>query len=264
MRKLFSLIAALTLYLSVFTPTYSSYNFKEEQLQYPKVRLAYAEKEDGLKNLFLAKGIPYPPKRVFLRVFKVEKKIEVWVAQNDQFAFLKDYPFCLASGVLGPKREAGDKQTPEGFYTLDRFNPQSNYFLSLGINYPNRSDQLLSSARSLGGDIFIHGNCGTRGCIPITDEKIKELYILAVEARNQGQPQIPVHIFPTRLNEKGMKYLKKNFKDPELMKFWANLQPGYQLFEEQKRLFTVFVDDQGYYSMVPPENAASFTMTKRP
>lgn len=126
------------------------------------------------------------------------------------------YPFCASSGILGPKRKEGDRQIPEGIYYINHFNPVSNFHLSLGINYPNPSDKILSDPAQPGESFYIHGNCVTIGCIPISDDKIKELYILAVEAYNNGQVKIPVHIFPDRLpNEAAIKKLVDDYNPPQ-------------------------------------------------
>ena len=102
--------------------------------------------------------------------------MEVWIkeASKDYYVLLNTYDFCTTSGTLGPKRKEGDLQIPEGIYTINHFNPQSNFYLSLGINYPNASDKILSDPVHPGGDIYLHGNCVTIGCIPLTDDKIKE------------------------------------------------------------------------------------------
>ncbi|HET9532720.1 MAG TPA: L,D-transpeptidase family protein, partial [Blastocatellia bacterium] len=150
----------------------------------------------------------------------------------DRFQMVKQYAFCASSGGLGPKRRQGDGQIPEGFYHIDRFNPVSNFHLSLGINYPNRSDRILGGAGRMGGDIFIHGGCATIGCVPITDDGIKELYIVAVAARSYGQSAIPVHIFPTKLDSAGMKRLERKFNgEARLLDFWLNLKLGFDFFE---------------------------------
>ena len=94
---------------------------------------------------------------------------------------------------------------PEGFYDLDWFNPQSNFFLSLHISYPNASDRILGSPKNPGGDIFLHGNCLSIGCIPITDDGIKEVYWLAVLVHNQSEQLLPIEIFPARLTDDGLK-----------------------------------------------------------
>jgi len=178
--------------------------FKEQQKKHLRVQEAYRDKEDLLKTLFADKEIQYPPERIYFRVFKKERYLELWVYSNKDKAFklLLEYPVCALSGDLGPKRRQGDGQIPEGFYVIDRFNPVSNFHLSLGINYPNASDNMLGHKGNLGGDIFIHGGCVTIGCIPMTDDGIKELYVLAVEAKNNGQDEIPVHIFPAKMEKK--------------------------------------------------------------
>jgi len=143
----------------------------------------------------------------------------------------------------------GDGQIPEGFYHIDRFNPSSTFHLSLGLNYPNKSDRILGRKGSLGGDIFIHGDCVTIGCMPITDEKIKELYLITVEARNRGQRTIPVHVFPGKMDEKGMGYLMKNYMDEKkLLKFWENIKVGYDYFDRKKKLPMVSIKRDGSYS----------------
>ncbi|MGY0041218.1 L,D-transpeptidase family protein [Pedobacter sp. NJ-S-72] len=136
------------------------------------------------------------------------------------------YDFSAYSGILGPKTKKGDLQTPEGIYFIDRFNPDSKFHLSLRINYPNATDLLRSGQNDPGSDIYIHGNQVTAGCIPLTDDKIKEVYILAVEAKNSGQSQIPVHIFPFRMTKENMNTEVLNF--PQHKAFWTTLQPVYE------------------------------------
>jgi murein L,D-transpeptidase YafK len=225
-------------------------NFKTQQSKHSRVQAAMAEKESSIKSLFQQKKIPFPPARIFLRAFKREQKLELWVSRttNGKFEFLKDYPFCSNSGTLGPKRQQGDGQIPEGFYYIDRFNPMSNFHLSLGVNYPNQSDKILGERGNLGGDIFIHGNCVTIGCIPITDELIKELYLIAVEVKSAGQSNIPVHIFPSKMDSKGTAQLEREFgSNADLWRFWMNLKEGYDYFERHNRLPAITVDKRGRY-----------------
>ena len=142
---------------------------------------------------------------------------------------------CSKSGKIGPKRKQGDGQVPEGFYLIDRFNPASSFFLSLGINYPNLSDKKKSNATNLGGDIFIHGSCVTIGCLPMTDDKIKEIYLYAINAKNNGQQKIPFYIYPFRMTEeKFTKYKNKYSTKTELIDFWTNIKLGYDKFEKDK------------------------------
>jgi murein L,D-transpeptidase YafK len=224
--------------------------FKLQQLTYPRVQAAVKEKEASLKSLFERKGFTYPPKKIFIRVFKKEQILELWVGKNgaEIFELIKEFKVCASSGDLGPKRKEGDGQVPEGFYHIERFNPKSNYHLSLGINYPNESDRILGTNGKLGGDIFIHGDCVTIGCVPVTDNGIKEIYLIAIEAKDAGQQSVPVHIFPTRLNQEGIKQLEQDYSGQEkLINFWLNLKKGYDLFEQNRKVPIVTVQKDGTY-----------------
>jgi murein L,D-transpeptidase YafK len=244
-RLLFTAFVTAMSFEQVYTQT-----FKSEQMSFPRVRAAASEKESSLGRLFERKKFDYPPKRIFIRVFKREQVLELWAAASSTAAFelMKEYRICASSGSPGPKRRQGDGQIPEGFYQIDRFNPVSNYHLSLGINYPNRSDRVLGGGAGLGGDIFIHGGCATIGCVPITDEGIKELYLIAVEARSAGQAAIPVHIFPARLDEKGLSRLRASHSEnKDLIDFWSSLKAGFDYFEMHRKLPTVTVNKRGRY-----------------
>lgn len=231
-------------------PVLQQTSFKETQLKQSRVKIAYEEKENVVKQYFSEKKIAFEKFQLFLRAFKKEQALEVWIKENgkEEFVLLHAYEFCTTSGVLGPKRKEGDLQIPEGVYQINHFNPQSNFFLSLGLNYPNASDRILGHATKPGGSIYIHGNCVTIGCIPITDDKIKELYVLAVEARNNGQEKIPVHIFPTRLDKGNIEKLIIDYTPNEKVKnFWKNLESVYQDFESTKKLMPVKVNSKGVY-----------------
>lgn len=143
----------------------------------------------------------------------------------------------------------GDYQVPEGFYYINEFNPRSNYHLSLGLNYPNASDRILSDSMRPGGDIYIHGSCVTVGCIPVNDQQIEEVYILAAHAKNSGQDFIPVHIFPVRYsNKRSVAYLKQlATTDAALKTFSDNLELVYDHFEETHQLPVIMTDNGGNY-----------------
>lgn len=213
--------------------------FKEQQLKFDRVKSAYEEKEVAVKDLLKSKGIG-GDYELFIRAFKKERDLEVWVKQkgSDTYSLLTTYKFCTSSGELGPKRKEGDLQIPEGVYKINHFNPFSTFHLSLGINYPNASDRVLSDKQHPGGAIYIHGNCVSIGCIPITDEKIKELYILAVESKESGHANIPVHIFPGRFTS----------FDETMTPFWENLKAVYDDFEKTKKLRPINVDRAGAYN----------------
>lgn len=232
---------------SIFLQTAS---FKQQQQNFERVKNAYNEKEASVKQYFTQKHFKTNGFHLFIRGFKKEKKLEVWIREKNkpEYALLTTYDFCSTSGVLGPKRKEGDKQIPEGVYQVNHFNPVSNFHLSLGINYPNAADKILSDRQRPGSAIYIHGNCVTIGCIPITDDKIKELYILAIEARNNGQLTIPVHIFPTTLDVATFNQLKTDYSHaPALIDFWSNLQSVYLDFEKTKQVNTVKTNARGQY-----------------
>jgi murein L,D-transpeptidase YafK len=227
MKFCFKLILLLTMTI----PALAQSGFKAEQLTFERVRTAYEQKWANLQNELKSAGINGTFK-LYVAAYKSEGKLELWLKAGNQKAYklFKTYNFCARSGTLGPKIKEGDLQTPEGFYYINVFNPKSNFHLSLGVNYPNPIDKLRSGKEKTGGDIYIHGNCVTVGCIPLTDEKIKEVYVLAVEAKNTGQEQIPVHIFPFKMTGGNLdKYL---IRFPQHKGLWTNLQSGYKYFEK--------------------------------
>lgn len=227
-----------------------SASFKDAQLKNVRVKAAYEEKEKIVRTFFAEKKLDYSGFHIFLRAFKKEQNLEVWIKEKgkEEFILLHTYSFCSTSGTLGPKRKEGDLQIPEGFYHINHFNPLSNFHLSLGVSYPNASDKILSDKKHPGGSIYIHGNCVTIGCIPITDDKIKELYVLAVEARNNGQEKIPIHIFPDRLDIGTLEEMTQEYsKKPGVASFWKTLQPIYLDFKTTKRLKVVGVNEKGDY-----------------
>ena len=214
-------------------------SFRDLQWKYPRVRAASKEKDEVLKQRFKEKGVAYPPRAILLRGFKKEAVLELWATDEEDkpFVLIHKYSICTSSGTLGPKRRFGDEQVPEGFYELDWFNPQSNFYLSLHISYPNAADRILGSHQNLGGDIFLHGDCASIGCIPITDDGIREVYWLAVLVHNQNQQHLPIHIFPARLTDDGFQALAGTHPNvPGLLAFWSNLKQGHDLFEKTHRL----------------------------
>ena len=237
-------------YLFVLALMLLQNSFKGTQLGNPRVKTAYTEKDATIKEYFASKMLNYEGFHLFIRAFKKEQKLEVWVRESgkDVYSLLHTYDFCAVSGTLGPKRKEGDFQIPEGIYSINHFNPLSNFHLSLGINYPNASDKILSDRKSPGSSIYIHGNCVTIGCIPLTDDKIKELYIMAVEATNNGQEKIPVHIFPTRLSVTELSLLKATFPT-QTITFWENLKPIYDNFETTRKLNPIRVTPEGRYEL---------------
>lgn len=216
------------------TPADSSgRSFWQQQLQFPRVRAAEAVTGPAVATRLRAHGLDPQRLEIFLRLIKTNQTLEVW-ARNQHagpFALLHGYPLAATSGSLGPKRRAGDYQVPEGFYEINRFNPKSNFHLSLGLNYPNAADLALG-APDPGGDIFIHGGAATVGCLPISDAGIEEVYLLAVAARAAGQTLIPVHIFPFPLTEAEL--AKRPASRHQA--FWRGLMAGYAYFEQHREI----------------------------
>ena len=243
-QYLIVLIISISNLLIFFKLVIAQENFLIEQKRYQRVQTAFTEKESVVENLFKNTKAQYPNPEIFIRIFKLEHTVELWAkADNaDTLILLKSYNICATCGDLGPKRMQGDLQIPEGFYHISGFNPISIFYLSLRINYPNTSDRILGKKNSLGGDIFIHGDCVTLGCVPLTDDKIKEVYLACLLAKAGGN-KIPVHIFPFRLNDE-YKYIlythMSRYKTQ--IKFWENLKTGFDYFEKNHKLPKVEVD----------------------
>lgn len=207
--------------------------------------------QDSLKRQFAKQNLTWPPQSMYLRSFKYERQLEVWVKSDSKqpYKLFKIYKVCQQSGSTGPKRVEGDYQVPEGFYHINEYNPNSNYHLSMGLNYPNASDRILSDQARPGSAIYIHGDCVSTGCIPITDTPMEELYFLASHVKNQGQEFIPVHVFPVRYNvKKSADFLAASMKDNGYLQlFNQNIKEVYDYFELKKDLPIIMVNMKGEY-----------------
>lgn len=223
-------------------------SFLKQQLKYPHVAQAYKEKWNVISKTFKEKGIDSNDFNVLIRVFKEEKTVELWLkAKNaDKYIYYISYPICRSSGILGPKRTEGDLQVPEGFYKVNFFNAYSDYYLAMQVDYPNQSDKILGH-KPFGGEIMIHGNCVTIGCIPITDDKIKELYLICLYSKGAGH-DVVIHSFPFKLDAKKLEEAKKQYDKP-LTNFWSNLATAYNYFEEKKQLPQITVEANGAYKI---------------
>lgn len=238
------------LIVSVVGSSPAQSGFLVEQSRYPRVRSAIEEKNAGMESRLRGHGLDKDHFHLVMIAYKAEGILELHVKNKDgeRYQKLTEYRVCARSRQLGPKRRQGDRQVPEGFYYIDRFNPSSNYHLSLGIDYPNRSDRIKSTHDNLGGDIFIHGSCVTIGCLPMTDDKIKEIYLYAVYARNNGQDRIPVYIFPFRMEQRQADAYTGRYRgNVELTEFWKNLQAGYTLWKNAGKELSFTIDSQGDY-----------------
>ncbi len=162
---------------------------------------------------------------IYIRIFKEESLLEIWIKQTDHFKLFKTYPICDFSGQLGPKEKMGDNQAPEGFYFVKptQLNPYSRFHLSFNLGYPNRYDRALNRT---GSALMVHGNCVSIGCYAMTDQFIEEIYALADAALRQGQPFFRVHIFPFKMTRANLQQHQKS----KWKAFWLNLKQGYDWF----------------------------------
>jgi murein L,D-transpeptidase YafK len=231
---------------------HSQNSFVDYQKSYSRVAKAFFNCEDQLKSQFAQKGLHWPVEQLYIRSFKYNSELQVWVKNKDAdtFTHFKNYRICALAGTMGPKRMEGDYQVPEGFYYINEFNANSTYHLSLGLNYPNPSDKLLSDAMKPGGEIYIHGSCVTVGCIPLTDPLIEELYVLSTHAKASGQDFIPVHIFSAKYDDKkSIEYLEPLLqKDEAFKEFEHKLKKVYDFFNHNKKLPVVAVLPNGEYT----------------
>src|SRR6266496_3874729 len=235
-------ILILSFFISAF---FIPKDFLSEQKKSPHVKAALNEKGKKIEEKLKEKNIRLDEVNILIVVYKAEQELSIYAKKKTDpaFALLSAYDICSSSGELGPKRQQGDGQVPEGYYYIDRFNPSSNFYLSLGVSYPNPSDKKKSRYKNLGGDIFIHGSCVTIGCMPMTDDKIKEIYLYALYARHNGQMNIPVYIFPFKMTEPNFNFYKKKYKnDKELINFWANMKTGFDKFVVDKKQLNFTVD----------------------
>ena len=226
-------------------------DFLTEQKAFARVRTTISEKQSLLETTLKENKIAFDNLNLLFVAIKDDDLLEVYAKTKQETTYRKllSYNICSRSGQLGPKRKQGDEQVPEGFYHIDRFNPMSKFYLSLGLNYPNLSDKRKGKAGSLGGDIFIHGSCVTIGCLPMTDTHIKEIYLLAVHAKNNGQSKIPVYIFPFKMTDQNLATYNARYKDnKELTLFWENLKPGYDKFTKYHRELDIEVGENGDYT----------------
>jgi murein L,D-transpeptidase YafK len=205
-----------------------------------RIATARVNKEEVIREHFKKIGLPYPPREIFLRAFKHEAILELWAREEtvDAYKLVATYPVLASSGQPGPKLMEGDRQVPEGFYFIDRFNPENRFHLSLGLNYPNAADRLVADPERPGSDIFIHGKALSIGCLPIGDTAIEELFLVALDTATRGQTGIPVDIFPARMSGPEWEAFSRDAiaRNPSLKAFWDQLAPGYAIFEHAHRL----------------------------
>ena len=190
----------------------------------------------ALEDRGLSFGAP-----VYLRIFKEDRQLELWVEAPDGFRLFRSYEICAFSGDLGPKLREGDRQSPEGFYEVRQgaLNPASAYHLSFNLGFPNAYDR--AQGRS-GSFLMVHGNCLSVGCYAMTDAGIEEIYVLVEAALRGGQDFVPVHAFPFRPTSARMARAAAS----PWHGFWTDLASAYQLFDTTTRLPQIKVTDGRY------------------
>ena len=170
-----------------------------------------------------------------MRIFKEEKRLELWLLKESNFQHFKDYDICSCGDRgLGPKTRCGDGYAPEGFYyvTPNQMNPYSKFHLSFNLGYPNRYDRLHGRT---GSALMVHGFCCSIGCYAMTNKNIEEIYTLAEASLVSGQTFFRVHVFPFHMDAKKLKehtISPLNKENQEWCDFWTNLKEGYDYFSE--------------------------------
>ena len=198
--------------------------------------------ERDLHKLGLRFGAP-----VFMRIFKREKELELWIEGDAQrFVLFRTYPICTYSGDLGPKQREGDNQAPEGVYRIGagQLNPHSTYHLAFNLGYPNAYDRAHSRT---GNFLMVHGACVSIGCYAMGDDGIEQIYTLAAAALQAGQAAFDVHAFPFRLDEAAL----AREKESPWHAFWSELKPAYDRFEQTRWPPRIEVRARHYAIMEP-------------
>lgn len=202
--------------------------------------------------------VDWPPRQLYLRAFKKERLLQVWVGEGrEPLVLFAEHPICGESGTLGPKVERGDEQIPEGLYVITKLHPESQGWLALRMSYPNRADRARAAARgraekrrvSPGGDILVHGTCISIGCLAIDNTPIEQLYLLALEPMARGET-IRVDVFPGRFDLEGLDALLDQAVDEGTVKLWTSLMPAYFGFEERRRVPRAWPRADGTYGVM--------------
>ncbi|MBL0371596.1 murein L,D-transpeptidase [Rhizobium sp. KVB221] len=196
-----------------------------------------AKMRDKLRKMNLAMSSP-----IMMRIFKEEEVLEIWKANaSDRYQLVATYPICAWSGMLGPKKKEGDRQAPEGFYTINQhqMNPNSSYYLSFDIGYPNKYDRAYGRT---GSNLMVHGACSSAGCYSMSDAAVLQIYAFAREAFRGGQKNFQVQAYPFRMTAENM----AKHRSSEHYEFWKNIKTGYDYFEITHRPPEVDVCNKQY------------------
>ncbi|MBO0904529.1 L,D-transpeptidase family protein [Jiella sonneratiae] len=192
---------------------------------------------------------------ILVRLFKEESDMEVWKQKTDgTYGLLKTYKICAWSGKLGPKRREGDRQAPEGFYTVTpaQLNPKSNYHLAINMGYPNAYDRANGGT---GQHLMIHGSCNSSGCYAMDDDQVQEIYTLARYSFDGGQRAFQIQAYPFHMTPKNM----ARHRNSEHYGFWQMLKKGSDYFEITRRPPNVGVCERKYIFDQTAETVANLS-----
>ncbi len=201
------------------------------------------EINDGPLALRLAKFGLEAGDPVFIRIFKEERLLELWMEKEGRYLHFANYPICNYSGELGPKFYEGDKQSPEGFYrvTKEALNPYSSFHKSFNLGFPNQYDR---SHKRTGSYLMVHGECVSVGCYAMRNDQIDEIYHLVEAALNSGHSPVEVHAFPFRMS----RFRMERAQESPHYDFWQQLERGYTLFDKHHRLPKIEVKEGRYHA----------------
>ena len=247
MMKRIALVASLTLVLAACQDDGLSRSSTRHLSPIPSATMALMADKGMSKN-----------DPILIRSYKKEAEMEVWKrGSNGHYALLKTYPICRWSGQLGPKVREGDRQAPEGFYTVTpaQMNPNSAYYLSFDTGFPNAYDR---SFGRTGSALMVHGSCSSRGCFAMTDQNIAEIYALARKSLASGQRGFQFQSYPFRMTAKNMAQHRLD----QNIAFWKNLKQGSDYFEVAKDEPRVSVADGRYQFNVTDETVVAAVTQK--
>lgn len=267
-----ALFLLLLIFFGIAVLPVAAQKFKLEQLQKPAVKQAYVAVENRLKKEVLAKGLTSFSNHIYLRAFKNESIVEVWIKAPTAatYRLLKRYKLCTAPGEFGPKQLLGDKKVPEGLYHISNLASASREQMALLLDYPNQADQNRDAQKDR---VYINSNCQkAAGNLSLSEEMLFEIYVLTMEAMSAGQQQVPVHVFPAYLSERNFNKLLGLYQnDKGLRGFWSSLKTAYDYFNRTRSLPQTMATADGHYlvgenqqSLLAQQNAVAKPVSPTP
>lgn len=254
MKNSINTVILMCFFTSMLFAQVKNLAFKTCQLKNQKVKDAYDTKWNMLKAEMKGSKINADEFDIYIRALKADKVVEVWMRNKSEVKYHLFKTYAICSNGLESNNSDVENQMPEGFYQIELFNPKSNYYLSMQINYPNNSDIMLNKKDNAYDEIMLNGDCATINGLSMTNDAIKELYVLCLEVRNRNKP-IYIDIYPTKLSDENFKMLEANHSKSQLS-FWKTLKPMYDYFEENKLLPGISLDKKGHYVLSDDDDAS--------